>query len=256
MLTFLSMPYLVLFVIGTFAQLAVICLLVRHKSFRIYPMFALCLSCQLSSGMAALIAFKSSPTVYMAVYYFGSISSGILMLLAAGEVCAHVFGPRIGIPQWAQKRLALFIGMGVATAVLIHSLWRPLNGGQWGRTFNGLELDLAITAWAVFSILWIFSRSLGISWRPRLQGIVLGFVLYLSIDVAMVFVRARWPREAIGIAGQIGLIAYLLSLAVWGKTFWAAEPVRESATDEMMEEFEAHHRANMEALGKLTTLSN
>lgn len=256
MLTFLSIPYLALFLAGTASQLAVIFLLWKHRAFSEYPLFSLCIAGQTAAGFIAMMAWKVSPMAYLAIYYVATISSGILILLAAGEVCAKVFGPRIGVPQWAQTRLAIFAGMSVATAVSINVIWHPLNGGTWNRALNVAEQDLTTTAWAVFSILWVYSHRLGISWRPRLQGITLGFVLYLSINMAAILVRSRWPLAVMQYAAQIGIAAYLVSLLVWGKTFWAVEPAREPATDEMMEEFGAHHCANMEALGKLTTLSN
>jgi hypothetical protein len=256
MLVHLPIPYLVAWLTTTALQWFVVFCLVRWRTFRIYPFFSLCVAVQATGGFAGLLAAWTAPgpgpsMTYFAVFYLTAIVSGVATLFAAGEVCAKVFGPRIGIPDWIRLRLALFIGMSLAAVVAINVVWSALNGGHLTRAMVTTEQSLTVMGWAVFSILWVYSHRLGISWHPRVAGIVLGYVLYLSIAIACVFVRARWPGAAAEIAGLVGMLAYLASLVTWGKTMWGPEPAREPATPEMMQQFEVNQCANVDALVKL-----
>ncbi|HZD93516.1 MAG TPA: hypothetical protein VE133_04630, partial [Candidatus Sulfotelmatobacter sp.] len=95
---------------------------------------------------------------------------------------------------------------------------------------------------------WIYSRSLSMSWKPRLSGIATGFFIYLSVSVSAVFIRARWPLAAAAIAGRVGMCSYLVAVLVWVTVLWGPAPEEKPATEAMMHELEQHHRENMNAV--------
>ena len=114
-----------------------------------------------------------------------------------------------------------------------------------------MEQVMGVALWATFCILVVYSRLLGFRWRPRPKGIAIGFVLYLTIAVISVFVRARFSLAAGFIAGQAGVAAEFLSLAWWLGVFWNEEKLPETATPEQVEERVAKYRETVEAATRL-----
>jgi hypothetical protein len=114
-----------------------------------------------------------------------------------------------------------------------------------------MEQVTNVALWATFCILLIYSRLLGFTWRPRPAGIAIGFVLYLTVSVISVFIRARFSLGAALIAGQVGMAAYFLSLAWWVGVFWGKEKLPEAAAPEQVDEVLARYRETVEAAARL-----
>src|SRR5258708_6383915 len=98
----------------------------------------------------------------------------------------------------------IIISVSLGVAITLGLLFAARNGGSWTRTMVRMEQITSLALWATFCILLLYSRSLGFAWRPRPAGIAIGFVVYLTISVISIFIRARFSLKAALIAGQVG----------------------------------------------------
>jgi hypothetical protein len=95
-----------------------------------------------------------------------------------------------------------------------------------------MEQVMSVALWATFCTLWIYSRSLGFTWRARASGIAVGFILYLTISVICIFIAARSSLGAALVAGQAEMAVDFLSLAWWLGVFWGEEKLEEKLAEE------------------------
>jgi hypothetical protein len=110
---------------------------------------------------------------------------------------------------------------------------------------------MSVALWATFCALWIYSRSVGFIWRPRVAGIAMGFIFYLTVAVICIFISARLSLSAALIANQVGVAADFLSLAWWLGVFWGEEKLPEEDISEQVEETVARYSKTVEEAAQL-----
>ena len=147
--------------------------------------------------------------------------------------------------------MVIMISVSLGVAITLGLLLTARNGGSLTRTMVTMEQVMNVALWATFCTLWIYSRSLGFTWRPRASGIAMGFILYLTISVICVYVRARFSLGAALIAKQVGMAADFLSLAWWLGVFWGEEKLPEEDISVQVEETVARYSKTVEEAAQL-----
>lgn len=229
-------------------------MLLRWGGWKRYPVMSVYVTWQAVGGSAILlIAWLGRPMSlsYFVAYYVVTFLANVIALAVAFELYYKVFDPRIGLSTWRPRHVVIMISVSLAMAITLGLLLAARNGGSWTRTMVTMEEVASVALWASFSILLIYSRSLGFNWRPGPAGIAVGFVLYLTISVISVFIRARFSPGAALIAGQVGMAAEFLSLAWWMGVFWGEEKLPEAATPEEVEEIVAKYIQTVETAARL-----
>ena len=227
-------------------------MLLRWDAWKRYPVMSVFVTWQAVGGSAVLlIACLGTPMSYFVAYYVVTILANVIALAVARELYYKVFDPRIGLSAWRPRHVVIMISVSLGMAITLGLLLAARNGGSWTRTMVTMEQITGVALWATFCILLIYSRSLGFTWRPLPAGIAGGFVLYLTISVVSVFIRARFSLGAALIAGQVGMAAYFLSLAWWLGVFWGEEKVPVAVTPEQVEEIVARYRQTVDTAARL-----
>ena len=166
---------------------------------------------------------------YFVAFYVVTILAYVIAFAIAFELYYKIFDPRIGLSVWGPRHVVIMISVSLGMAITLGVLLAARNGGCWTRTMVTMEQVMSVALWATFCILLIYSRLLAFTWRPRPAGVALGFVVYLTISVISVFIRARLSLGAALIAGQVGMAAYFLSLVWWLGVLWGEEKLPEGA---------------------------
>ena len=96
-------------------------------------------------------------------------------------------------------------------------------------------------------VLLIYSKHLGMEWKPRPKQIVVGLAIYLSVNSVVLFLINHVSRELATYLDRMGQIAFLISLIWWTFTLRRREPTPEPVTQEMIETILAFHRETVEA---------
>ncbi|HZD92871.1 MAG TPA: hypothetical protein VE133_01370 [Candidatus Sulfotelmatobacter sp.] len=227
-------------------------MLLRWGDWKRYPAMSVFVTWDAFGGAAVLlIASMGRPIFYFVAFYAVTFLGNVIAFAVALELYHNLFGPKIGLPAWVPRHVVTMISTSLGLAIMLGLLLAAKNGGSWTRTMVTMEQVMSVALWATFCVLLIYSRSLGFTWRPRPTGITAGFVLYLTVSVISVFIRARLSLGAALIAGQVGMAAYFLLLAWWLGIFWGEKKLPEATTPEQAEEILAYHRKTVEAAARL-----
>jgi hypothetical protein len=244
----------VLWISITVLEYSLAIMLLRWVAWKRYPVMSVFVTWQAIGGSTVLlIAWLGRPMSmsYFVAYYVVTILANVIAFAVALELYYKVFDPRIGLSAWGPRHVVIMISVSLGMAITLGLLLTARNGGSWTRTMVTMEQVTNVALWVTFCILLIYSRSLGFTWRPLPAGIAVGFVLYLTVSVISVFIRARFSLGAALIAGQVGMAAEFLSLAWWLGIFWEEEKLPEVATPAQVEEIVARYIETVEAADRL-----
>ena len=229
-------------------------MLLRWDAWKRYPVMSVFVTWQAVGGSAVLlIAWLGRPMSmsYFVAFYVVTILANVIAFAIALELYYKVFDPRIGLAAWRPRHVVIMISVSLGMAITLGLLLTARNGGSWTRTMVTMEQITSVALWATFCILLIYSLCWDSPGARGRAGIPVGFMLYLTISVSSVFIRARFSLGAALIPGQVGMAAYFLSLAWWLGVFWGEEKLPVAVTPEQVEEIVARHRQTVEAAARL-----
>jgi hypothetical protein len=236
----------------TFLECFLALMLLRWDAWKRYPVMSVYVTWQAVGGSAALLIERfAAPMSYFFAYYVVTILADLIAFAVALELYYKIFDPRIGLSAWRPRHVVIIISASLGVAITLGLLFAARNGGSLTRTMVTMEQVMSVALWATFCTLWIYSRSVGFTWRPRVAGIAMGFILYLTVSVICVYIRARYSLSAALFAGQVGMAAEFLSLAWWLGVFWGEEKLPEEDISEQVEEMVARYRKTVEEAAQL-----
>ncbi len=182
-----------------------------------------------------------------------TILLNLIAFAVALELYYKIFDPRIGLFAWERRHVVIIISVSLAMAIMIGRLFAARNGGSLTRTMMTVNEVMTVALWATFCILCIYSRSLGFTWRPRVAGIAMGFILYLTVSVICIFISTRFSLSVALISNQLKATAEFLAMAWWLGVFWGEEkpPEPEAFMSEQVEETVARYRRTVEEAAQL-----
>jgi hypothetical protein len=242
----------ILFIGITALEFFLAIMLLRWDAWKRYPVMSLYLTWQGVGGLAGLLLSCFGP-----IMLFFYTNYGVMILLnligfaVALELYYKIFDPRIGLFAWGRRHVAIIISVSVAMAIITGSLFAAKNGGFLIRMATTVQEVMNMALWATFCILCIYSRSLGFTWRPRVAGIAMGFVFYLTASVVCLFVTARFSLTVALIANQVYMAAEFLTMAWWLGVFWGEEKPPQSIISTQVEEMSAQYGETVEALARM-----
>lgn len=227
-------------------------MLLRWDAWKRYPVMSAYLTWQGVGGLAGFLlgCFGAA----MPWYYTNYAVIMLLHLIAfavALELYYKIFDPRIGLFAWGRRHVTIIISVSVAMAIMIGGLLAARNGGSLNRTVMTVEEVLKVALWATFCTLWIYSRALGFTWRPRVAGIARGFIFYLTASVICLFISMRFSLSTAMIANQVDMAAEFLTVAWWLGVFWGEEKLPETAIPTQVEEMPAQYAETVETVARM-----
>lgn len=210
--------------------------LVSARSSVRYPYFSTLIHFTTFSCYALLaVGWWASRISYFWSYYAFRVIANLLTALVAWEVYRKVFGPAIALPPATPRRIALNLLVMLSSWTLLAPLLRPTVSGPYTRmALTGEQMMYGALA-GTFGVLILFSRKMGITWRPRIAAIVCGLAVILIVNLAMAFLKSHLHGGTMRTANDVGQIAYLLSYLYWAWCFLEKEqPVPSSAPPELI----------------------
>lgn len=227
-------------------------MLLRWDAWKRYPVMSLYLTWQGVGGLAGLLlGCFGAAMPFLYTNYGVMILLNLIGFAVALELYYKIFDPRIGLFAWGRRHVAIIISVSVAMAIMIGSLFAARHGGPLIRMVMTVQEVMNMALWATFCILCIYSRSLGFTWRPRVAGIAMGFVFYLTASVVCIFVAARFSLTVALIANQVSMAAEFLTMAWWLGVFWDEEKLPQSIISTQVEEMSAQYGETVEALARM-----
>jgi hypothetical protein len=229
-------------------------MLLRWDAWKRYPVMSVYLTWHAVAGAACLfIAYFGAAMPYFYAYFAATFLLNLIAFAVAVELYYKIFDPRIGLFAWGRRHVVIIISVSVAMAIMIGSLLDARNGGSLTRMMETVNEVMNVALWATFCTLCIYSRSLGFIWRPRVAGIAMGFILYLTASVICFFISMRFSLSIALIANQAAMAVEFLTMAWWLGVFWGMEklPKPEAATSEQAEEMVTQYTNTVQAAARL-----
>ena len=242
----------ILFIGITALECLLAIMLLRWDAWKRYPVMSVFVTWEAIGGAAALfIARFGAPMSYFVAYYVVIVLANLIAFAVALELYYKIFDPRIGLSAWRPRHVVIIVSVSLAVAITLGLLFAARNGGSLTRTMATVNEVMSVALWATFCTLWIYSRSVGFTWRPRVAGIAMGFILYLTVSVICIFISARFSLSAALIANQVEMAAEFLLMAWWLGVFWGEEKLPEEDISEQVEEMVARYRKTVEEAAQL-----
>jgi hypothetical protein len=235
-------------VLGCFLAL----MLLRWDAWKRYPVMSAYLTWQGVGGFAILVTGCFGAAMpYFYTYYGVNILLNLIAFAVALELYYKIFDPRIGLFAWGRRHVVIIMSVSLAVAITFGSLFAAKNGGSLTRTMETVDEVMHVALWATFCTLCLYSRSLGFIWRPRVAGIAMGFMLYLTAAVVCMFIVTRFSLSTAMIANQVGAAADFLSLAWWLGVFWGKEKLPERGIPAQVAEMPPQYAQTVEAVARM-----
>jgi hypothetical protein len=180
-----------------------------------------------------VVYFGLGGSAYFWTFYALTICGNILALLVAGEAGRKIFGPRLALPSWVPVRVVSTGTWLLAVVFAANLTLRVSHGGPWTHLMITMEQWTTGALFVVFAVIVFFRFNLDISReQKKATGISIGFVLYLSIAMAAVLVRASGSVLAGVIAAKVSAVSYFMVLGWWGYVLQLKERTAVKATPE------------------------
>jgi len=227
-------------------------MLLRWDAWKRYPVMSVYLTWQaVGTAASLLIAYFGAAMPYFYTYYVVTIVANLIAFAVALELYYKIFDPRIGFFAWGRRHVVIIMLVSLAVAIMIGSLFAARNGGSLTRTLATVDEVMSAALWATFFIILIYSRSLGFTWRPRVAGIAIGFIVYRTVALTCLFVAVRFSLGAALIANQVDMAANFLLVAWWLGVFWGEEKPSDAVISAQVTEMPTQYRNNVEAVARM-----
>jgi hypothetical protein len=227
---------LILWLIGLFAEIAVLGLCLKGRLFRITPVFCAYLAWSLLVDITFYF-LRKSPN-YFRVYTVEMVVDSIFQFVVLVELGWAVLRPiRASLPKYSILILTLIFLVAAAVIWPISGHMIPAEILQkWSIFFFRMQQTVAVLRVVIFMALVGFSQLLSIGWRDRELQIATGLGFYSMCSLAIWVIHSHQTVSAKGsyrVLDQIGVAAYLCSLGYWVFSFAQQAEQRQQFTPEM-----------------------
>jgi hypothetical protein len=195
------------------------CFTSRFPMFYSYIIYTLCCSAVLYP------VYWIRPSLYGYVYWFCRLVSVLAEFAVLLEISDHIFQPFPAIRHLG-RALTILISLSFALVYILPVMLRP-RGLSWAL----LEFSLraSVTKAVILAVLAFTAHRYGLALGKNVAGMVLGFSIYLGVEVADTaaaesFGRALYAR----VLWTMSPLAYTLCLLVWTIALWEFAPMPRS----------------------------
>jgi len=214
-ISYLSAVFLWYLVLAT--EWSLLALLICRRAWRDYSAFTAFIAfCALRTlGLMVSWITLNDSEMYMALWWGAYPLQTVLLIFLVLEVIQNVFRPFDALPRNVLGNLTLAI-LAVGLLALAFTVRFPgATRSEWVIILKAVDQGISWTLWGVFVIIAAFTKALGIPWRHRLNGIIVGFALYLSIDVIVVTISTQGGDVMEKLFRPLDMTAFLSACCLW-----------------------------------------
>jgi hypothetical protein len=226
--------YATVSLLGLLAEISLFVVLLVRRQYRSFPIFTLCIACNLLSDIGVGILIVTAPHVGRSVSLGLLPLQYLLDLAVLLEISWHVLRPvYTSLPRGS-------IGV-FATAMTLAVLCGVILAYHFGNTGNKvqdikapMDLMVGLLRMLIFAATAGFSQLLGIGWKNRVLQLATGLSFYSAADLIATLVE-RYSGDTSGLeAIRVFAWATELFFFLWGFT---TKEVRRREFSPQMEQF-------------------
>ena len=226
-----------LWLAGLLAEAFLICVFLRKKSFRDFPLFCGYTAWTLLTDLLAYVLRTHLPLTYQQLYITGMFIDSLFQFAVLVELGWALLKPlHRQLPRITLPVLALLIALcGVLLWPLV-GLLIPNSWPQMARIYVHLQQTVAILRILIFLLMAGLSQLLALGWRDRELQIASGFGLYsfASLCVSTMHDHVDW-LPYFSLLDRFLAISYIGVLLYWIWSFALHEEQRHPFTPQMQQ---------------------
>ncbi len=225
----------VLWYAGIAAEIVVVALLVRSRTYKRFPVFSVYIAWGLLTDIVNSVVGYPYPAGYFWVYLAGMLIGSLFEFGVLVELTWSVLRPfRSALPRGAIVVIAFIIG-GICAAIWPFASTSAMSHyGPQSRLLIHLQQTISIMRVLFFLVLAGFSQLLSISWRDRELQIATGLGFYSLVSVSVSIAQSGLKMGPLYYhLAEIGVVSYLCSLLYWTYSFATKEVERREFTPQM-----------------------
>ena len=186
-----------------------------------FPLFYSYIAYVFVSSLVGLTVYCRFPKQYPTIEWFILMVAWVAEFAVLLEVSDHIFEPYLTV-----RRLGRLLTVGMC-AIFFFAFILPSLLGHQSRTVVFLDFSRSafLTKAALIVALLVAARLYQLPLGRNISGMLLGFSVYLSINVANVALVERSIRGYAGIYAVVGPSSYALALTIWNVALWRSESV-------------------------------
>lgn len=199
-------------------------LLVRASQGRFlsrFPIFYSYVFFVLATDSASYLVHFLRPECYPSVFWFFFLVWTVAEFAVLLEASDHVFEPYPPI-----RRLGRLLTAGICTLFFFGFILPSFLGHQ-SRRVELLDFSRSafLTKAALIVALLAAARLYQLPLGKNISGMLLGFSVYLAINVANISLAERFTQVYAEVFEVVGPSSYVLALTIWNVALWRYEPV-------------------------------
>lgn len=196
----------------------------QYPAFRTYVNFCF-------SRSLVLYAINASGNHYAYFYasYVGVLLESVIKFFAVVEITKELFHPVSILPGKTYSQMCISVttitAACIGASIFFPSLYPHLLFASARLMDRTITLLFAGVMWVIV----IYKSRLGIPWRTRLFGIVVGFGFDLTVNSAVLAISTSSGRAITHSVGMVVCFSALVTMSTWTYFFLQPEPALISA---------------------------
>lgn len=192
------------------------------RCFNLFPLFYSYMIYAFCGSLLMYLIYWTHREAYPTAYWFYYLVSILVEFTVIVEISDQIFRPFPAIRNLG-RALTIVISAALGIVYMLPAvLWSP----RMSIALLDFALRASVTKAAVLAALLIATRHYGSELGKNVAGLMLGFSLYLGINVANLAAARLFGRALYGeIYFMMTPIGYLLCLLVWTIALWERAPL-------------------------------
>jgi len=175
----------------------------------------------LLGSTAGFVVYWAWPGAHASVYWFYFVLSILVEFAVLLEISDHIFQPFPAIRNLGRS-LTILLSLALGLTYILPAI-------IWSESMRSALLDFALraslTKAIILLVLFFAARHFGIELGRSVAGLMLGFSIYIGVNVANFACVERFGNEYASILWVMSPIAYTLCLLVWIAALWEFAPM-------------------------------
>ncbi len=193
----------------------------RTQFAKYYPFFFAYLIYDFTTTAGAYLVYWLQPSLHASVYWFCYVLSIVVEFAVLVEISDHTF-----------RRFPALRSLGRALAIaipgllcLIYVLPAIFHAQRTRYALLDFALRTSLTKAVLLATLFLAARHFGVSLGGNVAGLMLGFSIYLAVNIANFAIEERLGELYASIFWVASPSAYLTCLLVWTLALWEVRPM-------------------------------
>jgi hypothetical protein len=193
---------------------------IRGRFAKFFPLFYAYLIYDFTTTAGVYLVYWIAPSIHATVYWFCYVLSIVVEFAVLVEISDHTFR-RFPALRSMGRALAIVISGALGLSYVLPAI---LHSPRMGKALVDFALRTSLTKAVILVVLFLAVRHFGVRLGRNVAGLMLGFSIYLAVNIANFAIYERVGEPYDPILWVASPIAYLFCVVVWTVALWRFAP--------------------------------